>query len=122
MGCFMLTKGSGGISCTQICEKSGLKCVAAFEEVSNSCEAEETWTCDQTEGSDGGTTSDMICECGSSEDGKSAEPEDSEESEESAESQDSEESEETDNDSKRRGRDSNETEDDDPCANVGDDD
>jgi polyhydroxybutyrate depolymerase len=55
--------GMYGRSCAEYCCEFGLGCVGAWEEQANNCEAEETWTCEQTQKSGGGSTDDVICEC-----------------------------------------------------------
>ena len=62
-----ISSGMTGRSCSQYCSSVGLHCTGAWEERDNSCAVEEEWTCDQTTKRDGGTTSDLICRCASSE-------------------------------------------------------
>jgi len=67
--CKALVENMKGRSCAQYCASQGRTCLGAWEEVSNTCEVEEKWTCNQTHKMFGDTTKDVICEC-SSPDGK----------------------------------------------------
>eukprot|EP00494_Astrolonche_serrata_P033817 UN34086 len=51
-------------NCDEYCDSIGRDCVAAYEELSDTCRIESEWECDEViYGGTGGPTSDAICEC-----------------------------------------------------------
>lgn len=57
--CTVLADDMVGLSCSDYCSRSGRKCQAAWEEVSDDCNRKQTLSCDQVYG----TTSDLLCQC-----------------------------------------------------------
>mmetsp|Transcript_20861 Transcript_20861/g.71925 ORF Transcript_20861/g.71925 Transcript_20861/m.71925 type:complete len:502 (+) Transcript_20861:79-1584(+) len=62
-GCKVLVTNMKDSSCSSYCARTGRACVAAFEEVDETCGVKEVRICDQTYDD----TSDLICECAPSE-------------------------------------------------------
>jgi len=60
-GCLVLASEMRGFSCDEYCHRSGRTCLAAWEEVDETCDSMLSLRCDETYG----TTSDLLCRCSS---------------------------------------------------------
>mmetsp|Transcript_61896 Transcript_61896/g.110004 ORF Transcript_61896/g.110004 Transcript_61896/m.110004 type:complete len:834 (-) Transcript_61896:509-3010(-) len=62
-GCKVLADNMQGKTCRQYCSAQGLQCLNGWEEVDETCSAQEEIGCDRSYQTSYGFTSDLLCEC-----------------------------------------------------------